>query len=93
MNLFAENPPLPMLDVGGATQAQTIFLWSFICLKQSELLNGIPVEGAYPFGRQSGDNGIEPDETKRIFEQDPDQFLGQRLKKMVFNANQDKLIL
>lgn len=92
MNLFAENPSLPMLGRGGATQAQTIFLWSFLGIKQSELLNGIPVEGAYQFGRQSGDNSIEPDETKRIFEQDPDRVLRQK-KTLFFKANQDRLIL
>jgi hypothetical protein len=65
MNLVAANPSPPMLlGGGGATQAQTIFLRFF--LKQSEVLNGnpVPVEGAYPFGMQSVDNSIEPDEIK-----------------------------
>jgi hypothetical protein len=65
MNLVAANPSRPMLlGGGGATQAQTIFLRFF--LKQSEVLNGnpVPVDGAYPFGMQSVDNSIEPDEIK-----------------------------
>jgi hypothetical protein len=89
LNLVAEDSSL-LKSRGGAMQAQTTFLCSFICLKQLELILPSPdtatlVDREAPFDRVRG-NKAEPNNETILFRTDR---VLNTAKSQIFEADPD----